>query len=123
MANPNIVNTVTINGNTVIVSPATTSATAALSNPASSGKIFKINFISAANNTNAAATTTVTINSASVGGGTAYNLAYLIPVPGNSALVVTDKSTSFYLLEDKSIVVTSGLSSAISYVISFEEIS
>ena len=40
------------------------------------------------------------------GGGTGYALASTIDVTADSTLVVLDKTTSLYLEEDKSIVVT-----------------
>lgn len=70
-----------------------------------------------------AVVTTVSINSTAAGNGTSYPIASTISVPANAALIVADKSTSFYLEEDKSIVVTSGTSSKIAYTVSYEEIS
>ena len=124
MAAPNIVNVTTITGKTSYVTPGTTSATTLLSNAASSNKVFKINQIVAANvNGTSAADTTVTINSAAAGGGTAYPIVSTVSVPADASLIVADKTTAIYLEEDKSIVVTSGTASAITYTISYEEIS
>ena len=124
MAAPNIVNVTTITGKTTYVTPGTTSATTLLSNAASSGKVYKINQIVAANvNGTSAADTTVTINSAASGGGTAYPIVSTVSVPADASLIVADKTTAIYLEEDKSIVVTSGTASAIAYTISYEEIS
>jgi hypothetical protein len=124
MAAPNIVNVTTITGKTSYVTPGTTSATTLLSNAASSNKVFKINQIVAANvNGTSAADTTVTINSAAAGGGTAYPIVSTVSVPADASIIVTDKTTAIYLEEDKSIVVTSGTASAIAYTISYEEIS
>jgi hypothetical protein len=124
MAAPNIVNVTTITGKTSYVTPGTTSATTLLSNAASSNKVFKINQIVAANvNGTSAADTTVTINSAAAGGGTAYPIVSTVSVPADASLIVVDKTTAIYLEEDKSIVVTSGTASAIAYTISYEEIS
>jgi hypothetical protein len=122
MANPNIVNVTDIRGTTTYLIPSNTSANTLLSNAASSGKIFKVNFISVANVTGGGVVTTVSVNSAAAGGGTNYRLAYQITVPINAALIITDKSTSFYLMENQSIVVISGTSSALEYVCSYEEI-
>ena len=124
MAAPNIVNVTTITGKTTYVTPGTTSATTLLSNAAASNKVFKINQIVAANvNGTSAADTTVTINSAAAGGGTAYPIVSTVSVPADASIIVTDKTTAIYLEEDKSIVVTSGTASAIAYTISYEEIS
>ena len=86
--------------------------------------MYKINQIVAANvNGTSAADTTVTINSAAAGGGTAYPIVSTVSVPADASIIVTDKTTAIYLEEDKSIVVTSGTASAIAYTISYEEIS
>ena len=124
MANPNIVNVATINGNTSTVSLSTTSATSLASNAASSGKIYKVNSIVVAN-TNGTSAANITINtySAAALGGTAYPIASTISVPANSSLVVTDKTTAFYLLEDKSIGATAGTANYLTVTTSWEEIS
>jgi hypothetical protein len=124
MAAPNIVNVTTIYGKTTYLTPANTTANVLLANAASSGKVLKINQIVAANvNGSSAVDTTVAINSAAAGSGTSYPIASTISVPADASLIVADKTTAIYLEEDKSIVVTSGTSSGISYTISYEEIS
>ena len=124
MAAPNIVNVATIIGKTGYLTPANTTSNVLLANSASSGKVFKVNNITATNvdGTNAV-NTTVSVNTAAAGSGTSYPIASTISVPANAALIVVDKSTALYLEEDKSIVVTSGTSSKIAYVVSYEEIS
>ena len=123
MANPNIIGATTISGNVTYLTPANTSATTLLSNTASSGLVYKVEQLFAANVTGSNASVTVSVNSASSGGGTAYRLAYQIVVPVNASLIIIDKSTPIYLTENTSIVVTSGTSSAIEYVCSYEIIS
>lgn len=123
MANPNIVNVASIYGNTSYLIPTGTSATTWTSLTPSSGTVNKVNNIVAANVTSTAATITVSINSATGGGGTAYRLAYQITVPANASLIVVDKSTSIYVGEGQSIVVTSGTSSAIEMTAAYEAIS
>jgi hypothetical protein len=122
MANPNLAgSSTTIYGVTTYLTPGTTAATVLLSNAASSGTVMRINQIVAANvNGTSAVDVTVTINSAAAGGGTAYPIASTISVPPDASLVVVDKTTGLYLMEDKSIVVTSGTSSGITYSISYE---
>ena len=123
MSNPNIAgSSTTIYGNTTYITPAG-SATVLLSNAASSNSVMKVNQIVASNVSSAAATTTVTVNTVAAGGGTAYPIASAISIPPNASLVVVDKTTGLYLMEDKSIVVTSGTASAITYTISYELIS
>lgn len=124
MAAPNVVNVATITAKTTYLTPANTTANVLLANAASSGKVFKINTIIAVNidGTNSMFTT-VAINTAAAGSGTSYALASTITIPANSSLVVSDKSSAFYLEEDKSVVVTSSTSSKLTYIISYEEIS
>ena len=124
MANPNIVAVTSILGNTTYLTPANTSANVLLSNAASSGNVLKINQIVAANvdGTNAA-NCTVTINSAAAGGGTAYPIVSTVSVPADASLIVVDKTTAIYLMENQSIVVTSGTANDLTFTISYEAIS
>lgn len=123
MANPNIVNVTAIYGNTTYLVPTGTSATTWTGLTPAAGTVNKVGSIVATNVTATAATITVSINSATGGGGTAYRLAYQTSVPGNSSLIVVDKSTSIYVGEAQSVVVTSGTSSAIEMVATYEAIS
>lgn len=123
MAAPNIVNVTAIYGNSAQVSLTTTSATQLVSNAASSGKVFKINSITVANvdGTNAA-DITINIYSAAALGGTAFPLVSTISVPADATLIVTDKTTTFYLLENQSIGATAGTASDLVVNASWEEI-
>jgi hypothetical protein len=123
VANPNIVNVAAIYGNTSTTSLTTTSATSIVSNASASGKVYKINSIVVANidGTNAA-DITINIYSAAALGGTATAIASTISVPADATLIVTDKTTSFYLLEDKSIGATAGTASDLVVTASWEEI-
>ena len=124
MANPNIVNTTTITGNTTYLSLSSTSATTLLSNAASSGKVYKVNSIIVANDDGSnSATITVSVHTAASGGGTAYKLAHTLSVATDSTLVVIDKTTPIYLTEDKSITVTASAANDLDVVCSYEEIS
>lgn len=123
MANPNIVNVAAIYGNTSTISLTTTSATELVSNAASSGKVYKINSIVVANvDGTTAADITINIYSAASLGGTATAIASTISVPADSTLVVTDKTTTFYLLENKSIGAIAGTASDLIVTTSWEEI-
>ncbi len=123
MANPNIVNVAAIYGNNSSVSLTTTSATSVVSNAASSGKVYKINMIMVANvdGTNAA---DITINkySAAALGGTAFPIASTISVPADATLIILDKTTALYLLENESIGATAGTASDLVVTCSWEEI-
>jgi F0F1-type ATP synthase assembly protein I len=133
MANPNIVAVTSIYGNTAYVLPSTTSATTSWTyngttsltglTPAAS-TVNRVTSIVVANVTASAATATVQIaNNATFGSGTAYTIAYQITVPPNASVIVTDKTTSFYVTENQSVAVTSGTASALAYTATFEAIS
>jgi len=134
MANPNIVNVSSIYGNTAYVIPSTTSATTSWTyngtttltglTPAAS-TVNKIDNIVVSNTTSSAANCTVAIgNNATFGSATVISyLAYQISVPPNASVIVTDKTTAFYLTENQSVAVTSGTASALTYTASFEAIS
>ena len=131
MANPNIAAASSILGTTTFLTPSGTSAVVLVPNAASSGQVFKINQIVAANvNGSAAVDTTVSIYSngavaqgSAPSGGTAYPIASTVSVPPDASLIVTDKTTAIYLMEGQSITVTSGTASGITYSISYEVIS
>jgi hypothetical protein len=130
MANPNIVNVTSILGTTTYYTPSGTAAVVLLPNAASSGTVFKINQIVAANvdGTNAVnATVSLYTNGAvaqgsAPSGGTAYPIISTVSVPANASLIVVDKTTAIYLMEGTSISVTSGTASKITYSISYEVI-
>ena len=123
MANPNIVNVAAIYGNTSSTSLSTTSATSLVSNAASSGKVFKINSIVVANvDGTTAADITINVYSAAALGGTAFPLASTVSVPADATLIVTDKTTAFYLLENQSIGATAGTASDLVVTASWEEL-
>ena len=123
MANPNIVNVAAIYGNSSSTSLSTTSATSLVSNAAASGKVFKINSIVVANvDGTSAADITINVYSQAALGGTAFPIASTISVPADATLIVTDKTTSFYLLENQSIGATAGSASDLVVTASWEEI-
>lgn len=123
MAAPNVVNVATITAKTAYITPSNTSANVLLANSAGSNKVFKINNIVATNVSAGTVLTTVAFNTAAAGSGTSAPIASGISIPSGAALIVTDKSTAFYLEEDRSIVVTSGTASTVTYVVSYEELS
>jgi len=126
MANPNIVNVAAIYGNTsttLISSTADPFATALVNNAASSGKVYKINSIVVANVDGASAVDiTIKIFSQDDLGGTGTAIASTISVPADATLIVTDRTTGFYLLEDKSIGATAGAANDCVVTISWEEL-
>jgi hypothetical protein len=126
VANPNILQAGTVVGNTstlLISSTANPFATALVNNAASSGKVYKINSIVVANvDGSAAADITISIFSEDDLGGTGTAIASTISVPADATLIVTDKTTSFYLLEDKSIGATASAANDLVVTCSWEEI-
>jgi hypothetical protein len=126
MANPNIANVTTILGNTSTLLISTTAnpfATALVNNPAASNKVYKINSIVVANVDGAsAADITIQIFSQDDLGGTGTAIASTISVPADTTLIITDKTTSFYLLEDKSLGATASAANDLVVTCSWEEI-
>jgi hypothetical protein len=132
MANPNIVNVTSIYGNSAYVIPSNTSVSVAWTNNGTSSltgltpaanTVNRVTSIVVANVTSSAATTTVAIsNNATYGSGTPYYIAYQVSVPPNSSVIVTDKTSSFYVTENQSVGVISGTGSALVYTATFEAI-
>lgn len=120
MANPNIVSLSSIYVSTTYLIPTGTSATTWTGLTPSSGSVTKIDSIAATNVTGTAASITLSVNSATAGGGTAYRIAYQISVPGNTTLMLVDKSNPIYVGESQSVVATSGTSNSIELVASIE---
>lgn len=132
MANPNIVAVTSIYGNVAYVTPGSTAVntswtyngtTALTGLTPSAGTVNRVTSIVVTNVTASTATTTIQIsNNPTFASGTAYSIAYQISVPPNASLIVTDKTTSFYVTENQSVGVTSGTASALNYVATFEAI-
>ena len=119
----NIVNVTAILGTTTFLTPANTTANVLLSNAASSTLLYKINQIVCANvNGSSAVNATVYINNQAAGAGTSFPVISTISVPASASVIAVDKTTAIYLMENQSIVVTSGTSSGITYTISYESI-
>jgi len=132
MANPNIVNVTSIYGNSAYVIPASTSVSVAWTYNGSTAltgltpaanTVNRVTSIVVANVTSSAATCTVAIsNNATYASGTPYYIAYQVSVPPNTSVIVTDKTSSFYVTENQSVGVISGTSSALNYTATFEAI-
>jgi hypothetical protein len=130
MSAPNIVNVATITGKIFYDALADTNLTSLVLNPASSGKVFKINMLSAANvdGTNAAtvdvsyhpSTTTAVGSTVS---STGYHLAKTITVPADATLVVISKDTSIYMEESSVLAVKCSAANDVDFIVSYEEIS
>ncbi len=127
MSSPNIVNVTSIIGTTTYLTPSATTAVVLLPNAAASGTVMKINQIVVSNTSVSAANTTVAIytngavaQGSAPSGGTAFPVVSAISVPTGASLIVTDKTTSIYLMEGTSISVTSGTTGALTYTVSYE---
>jgi hypothetical protein len=107
---------------TVNVALSGTSATSLLSNAASSGRVFKVIAIVAANvdGTNAA-DISVSRYSAAALGGTAFPIASTISVPADASLIVADSTTPIMLAANTSLGATAGTSNAITMTVTYQE--
>ena len=123
MANPNIASVSNIYGNLGQVALSTTSATQLITNAASSGTIVKVESIVVANTTASSASITINSYSAAALSGTAYAIASTIPVPANASIIITDKTTSFYLPENTSLGATASSSNALVVTTAWEVLS
>lgn len=117
MAAPNIVEVATITAKTAVQAIGT-SATAIVSNSASSNKVFKINalYVSNVDGTNNAE-----INVDLYRSSTAYHIAKTIVVPADATLDVISKP--IYLEEGDSLRLTANAASDLEAVCSYEELS
>jgi hypothetical protein len=123
MAAPNIVNVSSIIGMTTVVGLSTTTDVVFLSNATSSGKVFKINTITATNiDGTDNADITVRYNLSAVGAGSSVPIAYTISVPADSSLVIIGKDTPMYLEEDRSLTAEASAINDIAIMCSYEEI-
>ena len=123
MANPNAVNTTEVYGNNALVVPLT-SATVVANNPASSGKLLKINTVMASN-VSATGTSLITLNvySADDLGGTAYSISKNIVIPDNASIILIDSDSSLYLKEDESLGAIASGNTDVNLIASWDEIS
>ena len=140
MANPNIVNVTSIYGNTAYIVPATTVATPSAANGVVSwtyngttaltgltpnvASVNKIDSIVVTNTSASAVSATVAIgNNPTFASATVLGyIAYKISVPANASLMVTDKTTTFYVTENQSVAVFSSAASSLTFVAAFEVI-
>jgi|TARA_R110000822_G_scaffold299216_1_gene422135 hypothetical protein len=130
MSAPNIVNVATITAKTFYDALADTNLTSLVLNPASSGKVFKINALTAANvdGTNACSvdvsyhpsTTTAVGSTVS---STGYHLAKTITVPADATLVIISKDTALYMEESSVLAIKCSAANDVDFVVSYEEIS
>ncbi len=122
MAAPNIVNVATITGITTGRALTTSLTTALVMNPASSGKVFKVNAIVVSNvDGSSAADASIEFYDASATAAT--RIASTVTVPADSTLIVSDKNAAFYLEEGDIIRGGASANSDLECLISYEELS
>lgn len=112
MANPNIVQTSSIQGQTN-TQTATTSAAAIVDNTSASGEVFKLNLLMAHNKTNSDATMSVLFNT--------FEFISDLTIPANSTINILDKS--LYIREGEYVAIQASANSTINVIASFERIS
>jgi len=117
MTAPNIVSVSTITGKTAVQAVGT-SATAIVTNSASSGKVLKVNalYVSNVDGINAASVSIDIYRSS-----TAYHVAKTVSIPADATLDILSKS--IYLEEGDSLRLTASVASDLEAVCSYEEIS
>ena len=119
MANPNMVNVATINGQVAGQAVGTTLA-AIVTNAASSGKIYKVNSLIVANvdGTNPASVDAV-VDIA----GTDYYIAHTVTVPADASIVLISKEAPIYLTENSKIELKASAAGDLHAVVGYDEIS
>ena len=123
MANPNMGAASNIYGGISFDADIDTSASAVVSNAASSGKIVKVNSL-IISNIDGANTADITATVRNAAGGTTYStLANTVAVPADATLVIISKDISIYLTEDMAIYLSSSAAGDLSATCSYEEIS
>ena len=125
MANPNIVAVVSIFGNTTGFALTTTLTNVLLANATSSGKVLKVESIMVANvDGTSAADVTIDFHTAANGtAGSSFALAATISVPADATLNLVDKNSTFYLMENQSIIGGASANSDLEVIIAYEDIS
>lgn len=122
MAAPNIVGLNTITGKSTAVGLGTTAVVGILTNSSGSNKVFKINTIRATN-VDGTNSVDISVGFSTVGASTTQYLARTIGVPADSALIVVDKTTSFYLEENQHIVAQASAANDVDMFVSYEDLS
>lgn len=123
MANPNELQTTAVYGNNDFAELTTTTYNL-VNNPASSGKLYRVNsVIASCVNTTGTAQVSLSIYSQDDLGGTAYAIASDVIIPNSASLILVDSSSTIYLKEDQSIGVVSSGNNEAEIIASWEEVS
>jgi hypothetical protein len=124
MARPNIVGLGTIVGFTTVKTVPNSTELVFLDHVAASlNKVMKVNSIIVTNTTSTSVNASISLRTASGGGGSAFKLTNSTPIAAYSSLVVIDKASALYLEENRCLTITSSSGSGLLDVTSsYEEI-
>ena len=125
MANPNIVSVSSIYGNTTL-NAVTTAGVVVADNAgsATTNKLFKVNLLSISNvdGVNDANVSVQVLSNVNAGSGKTMHLVKTVTVPADSTLIVIDKNTSMYLMEDMQIKVIGSAAGDLEAICSYDVI-
>lgn len=123
MATPNLTSISSIIPNQVNIGLGTTAMVGILTNISESNKVYKIDNIRITAISGIASDSTITVGYSTVGSATTNYLASDILVPSGSALIVSDRDSGVYLLENTHLVASTNLSNSLDVLVKFEELS
>jgi|TARA_R110000823_G_C15932064_1_gene499585 hypothetical protein len=130
MSAPNIVNVATITGKIATAALADTNLISLVLNPASSGKVFKINVVTAANvdpllsvDVDVSYHPSTTTAVGSIVSSQGFHLVSTVSVPSDSTLIILSKDTSIYMEEGTVLAARCDVANRAEFIISYEEIS
>ena len=121
MASPNIVNVVSIYGNTALVALANSSFTTAniIQNSAGTSSVYKLNVVIVSNNGANNITCNIVMNRSGVN----YYISGNTSIPGNSSLIALGKDTVLYMIEGDTLQANVSSNGVASIIGSYEVIS
>ena len=125
MGNPSIVDVTSIYGTTTL-NAITTAGVVVADNAgsATTNKLFKVNLLSISNvdGVNDANVSVQVLSNVNVGSGKTMHLVKTVTVPADSTLIVIDKNTSMYLMEDMQIKVIGSAAGDLEAICSYDVI-
>ena len=125
MGNPSIVDVTSIYGTTTL-NAITTAGVVVADNAgsATTNKLFKVNLLSISNvdGVNDANVSVQILSNVNAGSGKTMHLVKTVTVPADSTLIVIDKNTSMYLMEDMQIKVLGSTAGDLEAICSYDVI-
>ena len=125
MGNPSIVDVTSIYGTTTL-NAITTAGVVVADNAgsATTNKLFKVNLLSISNvdGVNDANVSVQVLSNVNVGSGKTMHLVKTVTVPADSTLIVIDKNTSLYLMQDMQIKVIGSAAGDLEAICSYDVI-